>query len=157
MPNIQLPEMSGMGGGFGDGDIIGFDLVPDLGALTPFGAKIYSGSELEGTFYNFNRNRRGTGVSMSPDEMVELVYTFMKKGWSKPVLARYFQSPETLYAPTICVPTTMSELAPQAFGMKDAEGYCWGVHYTGELVYPEDIRFRFWGVGDKVMAVRVDC
>jgi hypothetical protein len=30
------------------------------------------------------------------------------------------------------------------------------VLYAGKLVYPEDIRFRFRGVGDKFMAVRVD-
>lgn len=155
MPDIQLPEMSGVGDGLA-GDIGGFDIMPDLGELTPFGAKMNTGSELKGTFYNFNRNRRGSNIPMAPETMVDIIYDFMNKGWKGSVLSRYYRSPESLYTPTVCVPTTMSELAPQAFGMDDAEGYCWGVHYKGKLVYPEDIRFRFWGVGDKVLAVKVD-
>ncbi|MDF7823465.1 hypothetical protein P4B35_05530 [Pontiellaceae bacterium B12227] len=155
MPDIQLPEMSGLGEGLGGG-IGGFDIIPDLGEITPFGAKMNTGSELKGTFYNFNRNRRGSNIPMAPEQMIDIIYDFLNKDWRPSILARYYRSPESLYTPTICVPTTMSELAPEAFGMDDAEGYCWGVHYKGTLVYPEDIRFRFWGVGDKVLAVNVD-
>ena len=157
MPDIQLPEMSGMGDGLGDGVGGGFDMMPDLSELaSPFGNKITTGSELKGYFYNFNRDRSGRKTIMNPDQLREILYSFMKGGWRSTALSKYYRSPEALYSSTICVPTVMSELAPQAFGMDDAEGYCWGVLYTGKLVYPEDIKFRFWGVGDKLMAVNVD-
>ncbi|VGO12514.1 hypothetical protein PDESU_01067 [Pontiella desulfatans] len=29
-------------------------------------------------------------------------------------------------------------------------------HYKGQLVYPEDVTIRFWGMGDDLLAVRVD-
>ncbi len=157
MPDIQLPEMSGMGDGLGDGVGGGFDMMPDLAELaSPFGAKITTGSELEGYFYNFNRDRSGRKRIMNPDQLEDILYSFLKGGWRTSDLSSYYRSLDALFTSTICVPTVMSELAPQAFGMSGAEGYCWGVLYKGKLVYPEDIRFRFWGVGDKLMAVNVD-
>lgn len=156
MPDMQLPEMSGMGTGLGGGLGDGFDMMDFEELASPFGDKITTGSDLEGYFYNFNRDFSGRKTPMSPDELIEVLYAFMDGGWKPSKLMRYYRSQNPLYTPTICVPTVMSELAPAAFGMHDAEGYCWGVLYKGKLVYPEDIKFRFWGVGDKLMAVNVE-
>jgi hypothetical protein len=53
-----------------------------------------------------------------------------------------------------------STMARIAFGeFKEgcrADDYCWAMHYRGDLVYPEKITFRFWGMGDSVLTVRVD-
>ena len=35
-------------------------------------------------------------------------------------------------------------------------GWCWVAHYKGKLVYHEDIRIRFWGMGNDLLLVRVD-
>jgi hypothetical protein len=157
MPDIQLPELGGMGEGIIGGLGGGFDLMPDLGEIaSPFGGGFTTGSDLKGYFYNMNRGRNGQPIPMSPDQMEALVYDYLKSGWKSSYLARYYRSPNAIYSPTICVPTVMSELAPQAFGESAGEGYCWAVLYEGDLVYPEDITFRFWGVGDKLMAVNVD-
>lgn len=156
MPDIQLPEMSGIGGAF-EGGLGGFDIMPDLSeSVSAFGGKVTTGSELEGHFYNFNRDRKGKKIPMDPTTMTDILYDFMNSKWRSSKLARFYRSPETLYTPTVCVSTAMAELAPQAFGMDDAEGYGWAVLYKGSIVYPEDITFRFWGVGDKVLAVNVD-
>ena len=157
MPEIQLPEMSGMGDGLVGGMGGGFDLMPDLTEFTTaFGGAVSVGNDLKGFFYNFNRDRKGRKIPMSPEQMEDLLYAYLKSGWKTSRIARYYRSPNAIFTPTICVPTVMSEIAPQAFGETTAEGYCWAVVYEGELVYPEDITFRFWGVGDKLMAVRVD-
>ncbi|MEI6892832.1 MAG: hypothetical protein V5783_11735 [Pontiella sp.] len=156
MPDIQLPEMSGMGDGLEVGGI-GFDILPDLTELSsPFGASFTTGSDLQGHFYNFNRSRSGRKIPMSPSQLQEIIHDYMKGDWRKSILSRYYRSPNKLYTSVICIPTMMSELAPTAFGEENVEGYCWAVLYEGELVYPEDITFRFWGVSDKFMGVSVD-
>ncbi len=156
MPDMVLPEMSGIGEGLVSA-VTGFEIMPDLTELaSPFGGTFTTGNDLKGFFYNMNRGRTGRPVPMSPEQMEDLMYSFMSGGWRKSIFSRFYRSPTAIYTPTICVPTVMSELAPEAFGEQNAEGYCWAVLYEGELVYPEDITFRFWGVGDKLMAVNVD-
>ncbi len=156
MPDIQLPEMSGISDGL-VGDIGGFEFMPDLSELaSPFGETISTGNDLKGQFYNMNRGRDGQPIPMTSDQMEALLHSYFASGWRQSKLSRYYRSPNTIYATTICVPTVMSQLAPEAFGEQDSEGWCWAVLYEGELVYPEDITFRFWGVGDKLMAVNVD-
>ena len=157
MPDIQLPEMAGVGEGLIGGSGAGFDMMPELGGeLSPYGNSFTTGSDLEGQFIDFKRDRRGRGVPMAPDQMEDLIHKFMKHGWKKTIISQYYHSPTKLYTTTICIPTTLSEVAPWAFGEEDTIGYCWAVLYEGMLVYPEDITFRFWGVGDKFMAVQVD-
>ncbi|MDF7807846.1 SHD1 domain-containing protein [Pontiellaceae bacterium B12219] len=156
MPDLELPELGGMGDGL-VGGVGGFDIIPDLTQLaSPFGGGFTTGSDLKGYFYNMNRGRTGRPIPMSPEQMEDLMYAYWNSGWKSSYLSRYYRSPNAIYTPAICIPTVMSELAPQAFGEENAEGYCWAVLYEGELVYPEDITFRFWGVGDKMMAVNVD-
>ncbi|MDF7801311.1 hypothetical protein P4C99_17665 [Pontiellaceae bacterium B1224] len=158
MPEIFLPEMSGIGDGIGTGGGGGgFEIMTDLAGLsTMFGERFTTGSDLKGHFYNFNRSRSGSKIPMSPDQLKDVVHKFMASGWRKSMLAKYYRSPQALYSPAVCITTTLSEMAPDAFGEGLQEGYCWAVLYEGELVYPEDITFRFWAVGDKFLGAAVD-
>ena len=65
------------------------------------------------------------------------------------------KAPRKLYTSSICIGTMDAVCAPEAFGEMETPGYAWAVLYKGQLVYPEDIRFRFRGVGESFMAVRV--
>ena len=69
MPDIQLPEMSGMGEGFGGG-VGGFDMMPDLDTVTIFGSSQSIGNDFEGVIYDFKRDRNGRkpAVAMSPTD-----------------------------------------------------------------------------------------
>ncbi len=157
---ILFPDLvsSGIGAGLSDGgDVVGGFGDMNLDEMeSPFGGQITTGSDLKGFFYNFNRNRAGLLRSMTPEAFRSIMQKYMKRGWSSSVLAPYYRSPDPLYSSTICIPSVMSEMAPEAFGEAGAEGYCWAVIYEGQIVYPEDITFRFWGVGDKFSAVQVD-
>jgi len=157
---IAFPDLaaSGIGAGLGSGgEVVGFADMPSLDDMaSPFGDQINTGSDLRGIFYNFNRNRSGLRRNMTPDAFHATLQKYMKRGWDSSVLAPYYRAPKPLYSSTICVPSVMSEMAPSAFGESEAEGYCWAVIYEGQIVYPEDITFRFWGVGDKFSGVQVD-
>ncbi len=155
MPDIQLPEMSGMGEGLGGG-IGGFDMMPDFTETTLFGAGQSVGNDLVGTFYDFKRDRRGRDIPYSVDEYLAALKKFVQGGWKTSTLARYYRSPKKLYATTVMVPPIFSLLAPEAFGEPDTGGWCWAVHYNGQLVHKDGIKFRFWGMGDDVLVVGVD-
>lgn len=155
MPDIQLPEMSGVGGGLA-GEIGGFDLVTDVSDLKMFGTSQSIGNDFVGTFYDTKRLRSGTGnPGISAEETCQAIVNFVKRGWKPTSLNKYFRSPRKLYATTFTFPTMPAAMAPEAFGEGEVPGYGWFAHYKGELVYPEDIKFRFWGQGDNVMIVRV--
>ena len=43
-----------------------------------------------------------------------------------------------------------------SFGEREVAGWLWFAHYKGNLVYPEDITFRFWGSADDILVIMVD-
>jgi len=155
MPDIQLPEMTGMGDGLGGG-IGGFDMMPDFGEVTIFGSGQSIGNDFVGTFYDFKRDRAGRDIPHSRDRAAQDIKEFIRSGWLSSKLSRYYRSPKKLYATTMAMPTASSAVAPWAFGEYDTIGYLWMVHYKGRLVHKDAITFRFWGYGDDFMAVAVD-
>ncbi len=157
MPDIQLPEMSGMSEGLGGG-IGGFDLMPDLGKVTIFGGGQTIGNDFVGTFYDFKRDRSGKPLmaGMDPDNYHKLLMKFFRNNWKPSVFSRYYRSPKKLYATTFMIPPMFSTAAPAAFGEPDTGGWLWAVNYEGQLVYKDDITFRFWGFADDIMMIRVD-
>ncbi|MDF7824188.1 hypothetical protein P4B35_09220 [Pontiellaceae bacterium B12227] len=155
MPDIQLPEMGGMTDGLGDG-IGGFEILPNLEDVTQFGASASIGSDLEGTYYDFNRTRSGAPVITDPASLAVMLNRFFTQDWSAKVFSRYYRAPQKLYTTSVAMPPMQSIEAPAAFGEEDGKGWCWLVHYKGQLVHSEDITFRFWGHGDDALAVRVN-
>lgn len=155
MSEIQLPEMSGMVDAL-VGGIGGFELLPDLSEVTLFGNGQSIGSDLEGVFYDFKRNRQGRPIPMDDYQFVDRLAKFTRGGWKKSKLTQYYRSPKKLYATSVMLPLVRSTVAPSAFGEADTKGYAWMVLYEGELVHYENIKFRFWGHGDDVLIVRVD-
>ena len=158
MPEIQLPEMSGMGSGFEGGIVGGFDMMPDLEEVSIFGSGMSVGNDLEGTFYDFKRNREGKKhpVALAESDFKTAVGKFIKGGWKTSSLGRFYRSPTKLYTPAIAVAEVKSILGPWAFNEPDTAGYFYMLHYKGQLVHQEGGRFRFWGMGDNFMLVRVN-
>ena len=158
MPDIQLPEMSGMGDGLGDGVGAGFNMMPDLGELTTFGANKSIGNDLEGVYYDLKFSRSGLYNPMGDAEWRDIFYRFFSDDWNPRHFSRFYRSPNKLYTTCLLFPPTLSAMAPVAFGMSDekASGGHWIVHYKGKLVHKEDITFRFWVSVDDSLAIRVD-
>ena len=157
MPDIQLPEMSGLGDGF-SGGVGGFDLMPDLGAVTLFGSGHSIGSDFEGVYYDSKLDRQGRIIVKDTwgDPWRATIHKFLQRDWDTAVFSRYYRSPKKLYATNFVVPLTLSSVAPESFGDANSIGALWMAHYKGQLVHKEGITFRFWGMGDEFMAVRVD-
>jgi len=155
IPDIQLPEMSGMGDGLA-GRVGGFDMMPDFGEVSVFGGGQSIGNDFEGQFYSFVHTRSGGLAIMDEDKFVWLVRKFCTSGWKESLLSRYYRAPDKLYTTSFMVPPVPAPMAPDVFGQPEMESYWFFAKYKGQLVYPEDIRFRFWGVGDAYIVVYVD-
>ncbi|MBN2164143.1 MAG: hypothetical protein JXR25_05400 [Pontiellaceae bacterium] len=165
MPQFALCNSFGNGTDLLEGT--GFEEVmitaPEFKALpNPFGDPRSTGNDLEGRFYDFKRNARGLTRAITgdpdtvPNDVDNIIHNFMKRGWSEESFRNYYCAPRRLFSSCVCIGTVQSTLAPEAFGETQTDGYAWAVVYRGQLVYPEDITFRFRGVGDKFMGVRVD-
>lgn len=163
MPDIQLPEISGAGSGL-SGGVGGFELAPDLTKMSVFGGtkSMSVGNDFEGTFYSFAYDRRGQKTTMTEAQYVTLLRKFMDAGWNPYVFAPYYRGPQKLYASQIFIPTIFSEYGPSHFGIPagpDFDPYLWCVHYKGKIMSPDKEkkrRFRFWGMGDDILLVRVN-
>ena len=155
MPDIQLPEMTGMTEGL-TSSIGGFEILPDFSETTIFGSGQTIGNDFVGTFYDFKRNRQGKPRIMDTENFKDEIAKFIRSGFKTSKLAQYYRSPRKLYATSFMVPTVRSSVAPAAFGEANTGGWCWMAHYKGQLVHKDGITFRFRGQGDDILIVRVD-
>lgn len=170
---IAFPDLptSGIGPGIGTGGggSGGFVDLPDLDDVDGIlGKKDPTGVELVGTYYDMKRNRDGSYNGTGDDGITSraaseggalfnaAVNNFFARGWSTTALDDFYRSPKKRHASCIVVPTMSSSFAPAAFGEDRGSGIYWMVHYKGQIVYPEDITFRFWGAADNFLGVRVN-
>ncbi len=166
--DIKMPEISGIKGGTGymnDGGLggIGFSLEIDL-----FGGNKGSGNELEGTFFDLKTAPDGSPTDMQHtsdtmgeeddqnDEYKKVLQQF-NASWNVSRLGKkYFKAPKSKFATTFMVPHMSAEEAPKAYGVEDVvQPKRWVAYYQGKIAAPETGRYRFWGIADDAMLVRV--
>jgi len=140
------------------GGVGGFDLMPDFDEVTIFGGGQSIGNDFVGTFYDSKLDRSGRTLSVGIQgfEWRDLMNKFLRMNWDTSVFASYYRSPKKLYATNFIIPIMPSSVAPVSFGADESVGALWMAHYKGQLVYSEAITFRFWGMADEFMAVRLD-
>ena len=70
---------------------------------------------------------------------------------------RYYRSPVKLYATHIMIPPRASELGPASFGInEDIQAALWVIHYKGKIAHETGGTFRFLGMSDDLLMVRID-
>ncbi|MEN7974026.1 MAG: hypothetical protein ABFR47_09365, partial [Verrucomicrobiota bacterium] len=138
----------------------GFDTMPDLEDISVFGGAQTIGNDFEGQYYNLNRDRSGRSIPMDSYGLAAVLRKFVRSGWNRSKLAKYYRSPKKLYTTHFIMPIVPSPMAPDAFGEPEKESYLFFLLYKGQLVCPasrpEGITFRFRGSGDAYLFVRVD-
>ncbi len=166
---IQMPEIIGIrGGGYGTGEGLGglgfgFDLDMDL-----FGSDKGAGNDFIGTFYDLKQDEdgdltqigklaEGNSFGAEPQRMYrEAVNNFVRSGWNVNRLEDFFQAPKKKYARFFNMPAMGADAAPKAYGVEDqVKPSYWLAHYQGTIVAQETGRYRFHGLADDVLIVRV--
>ncbi|WP_144353703.1 PA14 domain-containing protein [Rariglobus hedericola] len=158
------PSSAGGLGGSGSGAGAGAGLGNLKSPIMPlFGFKeAQTGGTLVGRLYDLKQFRTG-----KPNPDVEKVgpgvlaakevTSFIKSGWSSSSLYKFYQAPTALYATQIFVPVMSANEAPKAYGVeKEVQPKAWLAHYRGKVSPPVTGAYRFVGVGDDIIAVRID-
>lgn len=168
--DLKMPEITGIKGGTGymDGGGlggIGFSLEIDL-----FGGSKGSGNELEGSFFDLKMDPDGNPTDMKQivegmnskaekkqnDKYREVLQNFLGSWNVSRLEQRYFKAPKSKFATTFMVPHMKAEEAPKAYGVDDVvQPKRWVAYYQGKFAAPETGRYRFWGIADDAMLVRV--
>jgi hypothetical protein len=171
--DIKMPEMTGIKGGMGyldEGGLggIGFEIELNL-----FGGDKGSGNELEGSFFDLKMDSKGNPSDMAIEktgdakkdkeleneknnEFIEVLRNFAGSWSAKRLESRYFKAPKSKFATTFMVPYMKAEEAPKAYGVeKEVEPRRWVAYYNGKIAAPETGRYRFWGIADDVLMVRI--
>jgi len=156
VPDIPLSEPSMH---FGDDMDFGQGWADNTGTGGggAFGATTSDSGGLPGYLYDHkqdaNRNPRQFGINEYGPAMVRI----QRSGFAESELSRIFRTPKPLYLTRVAVPKVRSELGPEQFGAeKYVEGKLWFAHYRGTVTAPRDGQFRFVGLADDYLIVKVD-
>ncbi|VGO16971.1 hypothetical protein PDESU_05565 [Pontiella desulfatans] len=155
--DIKMPEVSGVKGGMGymDGGGglggLGFGLEIDL-----FGANKGTGNEFEGTFFDLKMDPDGKPAKMDENYYKEVLRNFDGSWNISRFEKKYFKAPKKKFATTFMLPKMKAEEAPKAYAVQDVvQPKQWVAYYKGVIAAPETGRYRFWGIADDVLMVRV--
>jgi hypothetical protein len=163
-PDVMASVMSGMGSagiGSGAGAAGGMASMP-LAGLTAFGFKGATKGGLVGRFYDLRQtaDRKPSEAAkdgLSSPGYYKVMGEFISKNWDPAVLKRYYCAPDSMLAVQMYMPCKGSSGAAEAFGVeKETKNPLWVIHYTGQVVAPDDGEYRFWASCDDYMAVRLD-
>ncbi len=154
--DIKMPEISGIKGGLGNmgGDglgSMGFDI--DIGDL--FGSNQSMGNELVGTFYDLKQTKDGKPIPMS-NSKYEAALAHFCGSWKESRLEDFYQAPTKKYATFFMTPFMPASEGSKAFGVDNVvKPSYWAALYKGHIAAPETGYYRFCGLGDNIMVVRV--
>lgn len=159
MSNLQLPSSTSMGEGL-SGGIGGFELMPDISELSLFGGRnsAESGNDFEGTFFSLAYDYLGCYAPITREKVWDTLQSFYDNGWNLRTFAPYYKSPNKLYTTHFMIPPMISYLGPTAFGIYDTNFHPvdWIVYYKGKIASRKTGRYRFWGMGDELIVVRIN-
>jgi len=152
----------GGGAGGGEGGGIGVGRGGGRNMVSLFGVTRAGANQLTGTLYDLKKNRSGkvlyafNNQGLRIAEMRAAYAGFAKRG--KAFLdEKYFAAKQRLYASHLLIPPVAAGNATKAFECeKEIQAPGWLAHYEGWITPPETGTFRFAGLGDDALLVRVD-
>ncbi len=155
MKSTAIPAITGVNvvSSFSNDSRLG-DLVGPT--FAPFGDNRGSGNELVGTFYDLKQTKNGEPTGVDEEACIEIINGFIGSGWNERRFEDFFQSPRHKYATCFMMPLMGADEAPKAFEVEDrVQPRYWVCLYKGSIAAPETGRYRFMGLGDDVLSVRI--
>ncbi len=169
--DIKMPELVGVKGGTGYGSGtglggLGFGFDMDL-----FGSSKSKGegNEFIGHFYDLKQTPRHelTAIGRLAEKdtfnqeaqslCMQVINSFVSSGMRATELRDYFVAPKQKYATAFNFPPMGANEAPKAFGVdNEVKPSYWICVYRGQIVAPEDGKYRFVGLADDVLIVRAN-
>lgn len=153
--NLQDSDLSlaggrGFGGGLGD---LGGGAMESL-RLTSFGFDRALENTLEGALFDLKRDERGDPLSGNVRSwFYDSVTRFKKKDYER----KFYQAEKKMYASYLIVPNVAASAGPKVFGVEDTvKPNYMVVYYQGDYKPAKSGRFRFLGLGDNILLVKLN-
>ncbi len=157
---------SRVGGTGGQGASKGGPGVGKIKMGSLFGSRNLGGGALTGYLYDFKQDRKKESTSVGvayqgngkggTKAYAEVLDRFIKN-WDEAELEDYFRSDDPLSITQFVMPQMNASEAPKAFEVeKNVKPSGWMINYSGKMSPPHTGTFRFAGLGDDVLIVRVD-
>lgn len=123
-----------------------------------FGSRESNDFLLEGAFYDFKKNPRGSATNMSTGDFPRRVSEFVESGFNRRFLdERYFRAPESRSVSYILHPMMQASNAIAAYDLVGVvEPRMWIIHYQGTISAPSNGEFRFIAYADDQILVALD-
>ena len=167
---IELPELTGVMGGIGGGDGAGLGGIGFNFEMNLFGKDKGSGNELEGLFFDLKMEPDRSPTDMKSliggmdsekekkqnERYREVLKNFANSWTISRLEKKYFKAPKNKFATSFMVPFMSAEEAPKAYAVDDVvEPKRWVAYYKGKIAAPATGRYRFRGIADDAMLVRI--
>lgn len=162
--DVEVPSVSldfGSGDDFGEGGF-GGGIGAGGGAGGGFGSSQPIAGALRGRLYDFKQDpaKQANRDYLDGDQRTNYVGNVVrlhKRDFSSSTLKEFFRAPHELSLTHLAIPFGPASDGPSHFGAeKDMQPSGWVAHYSGNLVVPEDGRYRFVGMGDDYLCVMID-
>lgn len=158
--DIDTSKFSDLGQGLDLGVDFGTGVGDDPGMEGGgFGSDSAGGSSLVGTFYDLKQSASGKLLKedLTYEEHTDILKKFIKSGWKESTLSKYYKAPKKLYNSHIFISHRLADEAPRAYGCeKTVKPKHWVVVYKGKIVAPKTGKFRFVGLADDILTVRLN-
>lgn len=171
--NIKMPEISGVIGGTGYGQGSGLGSPGFVFDMDLFGSNSRGDGTFVGHFYDLkqtksgglseigelldqsNGNKGDSSFQESREKYRAALARFLN-GWNTGRLDDYFMAPREKFASAFMIPQISADEAPKAFGVQEqVKPREWSALYRGQITAPESGKYRFVGLADDIMVVRV--
>jgi len=121
-----------------------------------FGTDKSAGNELEGIFFDLKMKPDRSPAKMDEKYYITVLKDFVRSWNINQFKSKYFQAPRKKFATVFMMPYMSAEEAPKAFGVADVvKPKQWVAYYKGKIAAPQTGRYRFWGIADDVLMVRI--
>ncbi|MDR0532896.1 MAG: hypothetical protein LBH01_02985 [Verrucomicrobiales bacterium] len=123
----------------------------------PFGGNVQQGDNaLVGYMYDFKQTPSRSPSGLTIPDYRKAIAKFVSSGWDDGTLAKYYKVNKALAAYQIFIPLMKADDAPKAFNAeKYVQPKMWIIVYKGNFTAPATGTFRFVGVCDDILVVRL--
>lgn len=156
---LSFQTSSELVGGIGDGGLgDGIGAGSNKGGM---GSRGKVPSAFAGRFWDLKKTPAGADSKfkdpMMNERVLKLISQFYNTGWNTGVFAPFCEAKDQLYADCFFMPNCMDHEATHAYDEKGTlrlKPSRWVAVYHARVLAPKSGKFRFWGAGDSVLAVR---
>lgn len=111
---------------------------------------------ISGAYYDFKVNEDWEDTEIDQKTWAEVLHDFSDRKWNPKEFKGYQKASSSLYSKYFFIPDMPADEAPRAYGADENNACYWAAHYKGTFQLQKSGKFRFVGMADDILVVRVN-